>query len=497
MQQIGLDKYIQFFQTGLPAEHMVNPGGILTTGRSGMQWTERLGDWRRFDRVQSKALAAAIESLIIAGDLLPGDRLPPERGFAERIGVSRTLVVSAYASLRDAGWVRSRQGSGTEVARGVPGHVAATRRPQRSGNPMTTRRTMDRTLIDLSIATAIPDPAWLTLSPGARTAMLQEYAYQPQGMLALRERIAARYDMAGIPTTPSQILVTTGAQQAISLIAQRYAAKQPVLMEVPTYFGAIDCFRAAGALLRPVPIERTGEGPQGMIRRIAAGEAALAYICPTIQNPTGLIWSVAERRAVVRAAAASETLLIVDDSLSDLAFHEAPPTPAMFRPDAPVVTIGSLSKTLWGGLRIGWLRAHEDIVTALAGDRLVHDLGSSLVSSAMACDLLDRYDALLAARRATLAAQRDACVRVLRERLPEWQFAIPQGGMFLWIGIPGGDAGRFVQHALEQKVVLTPGSGMFAGPGRPDMFRLSFAAGGPVWQEVADRLVAAWSAFRE
>ncbi len=462
-----------------------------------MQLAQRIGDWRRFDRIRSKALAGAIESLILAGELLPGSRLPPERAFAKRLGVSRTLVVSAYALLRDAGWAESRQGSGTRVVRGVPGHVAATRRRTRSGNPMAGRVIDDKPVIDLSIAIAAPDPAWFNLSPGARTAMLQEYAYQPQGMATLREKIAARFCRQGIPTFPAQILVTTGAQQALSLLAQRYAAGQKALVEVPTYFGAIDCLRAAGATLLPVPVERRIGGPAEMARRVAAGDGDFVYVCPTVQNPTGITWSVSERRVFARAVAASGTLAVIDDSLSDLAFDGAPPTPALYASQAPIVTVGSLSKTLWGGLRIGWLRATDEIVAALASDRLVHDLGCSLVSSVIACDLLDRYDKLLHVRHLGLREQRDACAAALRRHLPQWRFEVPAGGLFLWVHLPRGDADAFAHLALEHGVRLTPGSGMYAGTAEPHRLRISYAATGDVWEEAAQRLAAAWHAFGE
>ena len=234
-----------------------------------------------------------------------------------------------------------------------------------------------------------------------------------------------------------------------------------------------------------------------MTRRSADGDGGFAYVCPTVQNPTGLTWNVSERRAFARAVAASGALAVVDDSLSDLAFHASPPTPVYYAPQASIVTVGSLSKTLWGGLRTGWLRAGEDIVAALASDRLVHDLGCSLVSSAIACDLLDRYDKLLRTRHVALLAQRDACAAALRRHLPQWRFAVPDGGLFLWVRIPHSDADAFVRHALEYGVVLTPGSGMYAGPAEPGMLRVSYAAAGDVWEEAAKRLAAAWHAFRE
>ncbi|HYD80463.1 MAG TPA: PLP-dependent aminotransferase family protein [Paucimonas sp.] len=460
---------------------------------------ERLGDWRRFGGVRSRALAAALEALILEGDLPAGTRLPPERRFADRLGVSRTLVVAAYTALRDAGWIASRQGSGSYVAKGPPGYAAATRRRQSMRNPMALRPGAGGAVIDLSLAAAMPDPAWLHLSPAARGEILTEYPYQPQGMPRLRERIAAHLSRQGVPSEPAQILVTGGAQQAISLLAARYGGNgRRVLIEEPTFFGAIDCLRAAGAELAPVPIERSAGGPAAMIAAMSAagsGKFAMAYICPTVQNPTGTTWSAAERRALVRAAARSDTLLVIDDSLSDLAFHGAPPSPAHYDLDAPVATIGSLSKTLWGGLRVGWVRANAAIVAALTADRLTQDLGGSSINAAIACDLLDRYDALLKARRAALRRQRDAWIAALRRHLPEWRFTVPDGGMFLWVRLPHGNADDFVPLAREHGVLLTSGSVLTVRGTAENRIRISYAQPAPVWDEAARRLRAAWDAF--
>jgi len=204
---------------------------------------------------------------------------------------------------------------------------------------------------------------------------------------------------------------------------------------------------------------------------------------------------VAERRALAQAAARSGTLLVIDDSLSELAFQTAPPSPAHYCAGAPIITIGSLSKTLWGGLRIGWLHADEAIVAALVGDRLMHDLGGSTISSALACDLLDRYDALLPRRRVALQRQRDECIAALRRHLPAWQFSIPDGSMFLWVRVPGLDADAFMRHALTHGVLITAGSAMTVHGEASDYLRISYASTALVWEHVMQRLKQAWESF--
>ena len=467
-----------------------------------MNLIERLGNWQRFHKTRSRALGAAIEALILEGGLPLGTALPAERIFAAQLGVSRTLVISAYATLREAGWLTSRQGSATRIAKLPPGHVAATHKPKTTRNPMSASITVNDAVIDLSIACAVPDAAWLTLSPATRGAVLTEHPYQPQGLLALRQRIAARLCRQGITSQASQILVTSGAQQAIALLAARYASDgRHVLVEQPTYFGAIDCLRSAGARLVPVNIARVESAPhnertpRAMIEAVAAGGADMAYVCPTNQNPTGLTWTASERRALALAAARSGTLVVIDDSLSELAFHPVPPSPAHYCTHAPIVTINGLGKTLWSGLRIGWLRADDTIVSALTGDRLTHDLGGGTLGSAIACDLLDHYDKLLNGRCVALQVQRDACIAALRQYLPQWRFAVPDGGMFLWVRVPGLDSDAFARHALTYGVLIAAGSAMTVEGGASEFLRISYAQTGVVWMHAAQRLKQAWESF--
>ncbi len=186
--------------------------------------------------------------------------------------------------------------------------------------------------------------------------------YDPVGVPRLREAIAARFAARGVPTDASQILITNGALHALDLLLRLLAGSgSRVLTELPTYSGAIDAIRASAARLLPVPLAPGGgwdvEALQAALRQNAPG---LAYLIPDFHNPTGALTGDAERRAVLRAARQAGTTVIVDETFVDLGFTRAA-TPAAAI-DPAVVTIGSLSKTVWGGLRIGWIRARADLV---------------------------------------------------------------------------------------------------------------------------------------
>lgn len=424
-------------------------------------------------------LADALRGLILSGELLPGDRLPTERSLAVDLSLSRSTIVAAYSRLAEGGWITPRQGQGTTVSSGPPGHIASAKRHSQLGSPALARRRSTEQLpwIDLSLATAVPDPAWLIPSDGSMQLILREGAYQPEGMLALRQRIAARYCAQGLPTTPEQLLVCTGAQQAISLVAQQYlGAGDVVLLEEPNYFGAIDVFRASGARLLGVPVRARGAHAQGFIETLERLRPKLSYVCPGLHNPTGTTWSASACARLGRAAARSGSLLLLDDSLVDLRFSAAP-RPLLPAPGAAVVHIGSLSKTLWAGLRIGWLRAPTAaLYEQLRRAKVCADIASSTLSSAIACDLFDRLDALIAPRRTSLQDQSQALLQALHEHLPDWQVRAPEGGLFLWVKLPahGPRAAEWVTGAEKLNVRLTPGSALAVGGGGDDYIRLAF-----------------------
>lgn len=424
------------------------------------------------------ALATALQGLILQGELLPGDRLPPERRLAELLAMSRSTVVAAYGRLAEQGWISARQGQGTTVSAGPPGHIARSRRQVRLGNPALRRELSaeNASWVDFALATAVPELAWLQPSAATASLVLRESAYQPEGMLPLRERIAARYSRQGLATTPDQVLVCAGAQQAISLIAQQYLAPgDRVLLEVPNYFGAIDVFRSCGALLDELPVRAQAAHAANYAAALASGRHKLAYVCPGLHNPTGLSWSRDAGERLSRRAASGSTLLLVDDSLADLHFGAVPaplPAPAA----APIVHIGSLSKTLWAGLRIGWLRAPAAMVDTLRRAKANADIACSTLSAALACELLDRYESLLLPRRRQLQTQAEQLREALQRHLPGWRLPMPEGGLFLWARLPaqGPDAEAWTQAAAAAHVRLTPGTAMSAGPGFERHLRLAF-----------------------
>ncbi|MBV9507146.1 MAG: PLP-dependent aminotransferase family protein, partial [Acidobacteriia bacterium] len=432
-----------------------------------------LGAWSAGKGSLQQKLARALIQIVREGALNPGSRLPSERELARALTISRTTVVAAYDTLRDGGWVESRTGSGTRVSKSSVVNAArgAAQAGALAASPLLglLSSNQDEDLIDFVLGAPLPlaglSTDRFTPAPEEYAALINDTRYYALGLPALRQGIASYYSQAGLATRPEQILVTNGAQQGISLCAGLYLQRgDSALLEDPTYFGALDAFRAAGARLAGLAVESDGISPATLRQRIVATSPRLIYLTPTFQNPTGALMPRLARKEVARITAELGVPVIDDCTFFDLALEGSPPPPiAAFAPDAPVITIGSVSKLIWPGLRIGWVRAPEPIVEKLARLKSAMDLGSPLLTQAVAARLLSEVESIRDLRRQQLKPRRDLLASLLRNRLPNWKFRMAAGGLFLWVKLPAGDARQLAQTALRHGVVILPGPLMSPG----------------------------------
>jgi DNA-binding transcriptional MocR family regulator len=448
---------------------------------SGPALADLLGRWPAADGPLYRLLAARLGRLADTGSLPPGMRLPPERELAIALSVSRNTVAMAYQLLRDDGMAESRQGSGTRI---VPHRTtpAATHRANGFFTGMLeTSDGIDLTLAAVEcapqVAAALDDPSSL-LSAAERRALTAGSGYLPYGLPRLRAAIAdvltARH---GIATTPEQVVVTTGGQQALDLLIRtEVVTGQAAVAEDPTFPGVLDALHRAGA--RPVGV------PPGDVGRlagvIATHSPALVCLIPTHHNPTGRVMPAADRQALVALAARHPGVTFVDDmTLADVPLSDAPaPVPlAGLVPDSPnIVTVGSLSKLYWGGLRTGWVRAHAGIAARLAAAKAASDLGSPAFAQGIVAALMSgQHDEIAKWRAEWLLPRYEAMAAALRCELPGWEWAAPSGGLTIWARLPGGaDSGAFAQAALRQGVAVVPGRLLSAGGGGSSHVRLAF-----------------------
>ncbi|MFD4294993.1 PLP-dependent aminotransferase family protein [Rhodococcus sp. NPDC058532] len=399
-----------------------------------------LGRWQP-DGVRSRdgrfpayrALADAVRLLIADGRIPLGVALPSERELAAALGLSRTTITAAYAALREDGYLVSRQGSRSTVA------VPARRMPPAS-DPIPGR------LLDLTCA-SMPAPAdalreVYAAALDALPAHLGGHGLAPLGTPELREAVARRYRDRGVPTDPDQIMITTGAQQALVLVLGLLAAPgERVLIDHPTYTNGIEAIRRRGALTVPVPLRLEARGWDLEGLRVAARQSAakLAYLVPDFHNPTGYCLDDAGRAELVRIAADTRMTLVIDETMTDLGLDAPTPTPvAAFARGtrADIVTLGSMSKAFWSGLRVGWIRADTATINALLAVRSALDMGTAVLEQLAAARLLADPDRLLAARRQQLRDRRGALLDALAADLPQWRCDPGPGGMALWVQLP-------------------------------------------------------------
>ncbi|MCW2757479.1 MAG: PLP-dependent aminotransferase family protein, partial [Nocardioidaceae bacterium] len=389
-----------------------------------------LGDFSRSPAF--RGLADGLRTLIAEGRVPVGARLPSERDLTRALGVSRTTVTRAYDLLREERYLTSRQGSGS-VTR-LPVSLVG-----RTDHLLGVADAPDGDRIDLTIATPMPPPGLLAAYERA-AARFGSYAagtgYYPTGVPALLEALAERYSARGLPTTPDQLVVVGGALAGLAAVAQVLVRPgDRALVELPTYPNPITTLRARSARLVTTPVDPEHGWDVDHALGAARG-ARLAYLVPDFHNPTGALMGTADRIRLGDGLTRLGVVPVVDESLVDTALDDDPlPLPfATFAPET--VTVGSASKSFWGGLRIGWVRAPRERVAAVRSARLSLDLASAPFEQLVLLELMADEAALRAERRTSLGASRAAARQAIADLLPDWQLHPARGGLSLWCRLP-------------------------------------------------------------
>ncbi|MFC7303659.1 PLP-dependent aminotransferase family protein [Streptomyces monticola] len=436
-------------------------------------------------------LAEAISTLILDGRIALHARLPAERALAAALNTSRTTITAVYDLLHERGYAHSRQGAGTWTALPegrAPSGIARLVAPRDAA---------------IDLARAAPELAGQTLTDALTqiTPEIAEHAltpgYHPYGLPELRAAIADRFTRRGLPTVPGQILVTSGAQHAFTLaLGLLCGPGDRVMTENPSYPNALDALRRARLRTVGVPVTDAGWDIEIIESTLRQSVPQLAYLIPDFHNPTGALMPESERARVLHAAARSGTWLVIDETLAELALDGPSPRPfaAHASPGSTgqIITVGSMSKTHWAGLRIGWLRAPARLVTELAGQRIAGDMGGSVLDQLLALALLARAGELLPQRLERLRRQRAALTAALAEHLPQWKLRQPPGGLSLWadLGEPIGSA--LAERAMEHGVRIESGACFATEPGLFEQrLRIPYTTPPDTLREAVQRLAAA------
>lgn len=446
---------------------------------------------------------------VSTGELPPGARLPSERDLASQLGISRTTVVSAYRELEARGLVRGHVGRGTFVCAG----------PVESGAPFAWRgkvavsaqRTLDSSL--RTLARHGSDRAVISLATGVGALdlipmdsfrlfadnVLRRGAHSAlglgptEGQPKLRRALANR---AGVPA--ERILVVNGAQQGLDLIARCLLDPgDTVIMDRPGYLGAIQVFRAAGATIVGWDIMRAD--PDELEDLLIRYRPKLLYTNPTFQNPTGRTLDIHERHNLLDLAVRYRLPVVEDDLYRDTWFS-TPPPPSLSRLDQHqlVIQVNTFSKTIAGGLRLGWISAAEPIIDQLALVKQRIDVATPSFEQLLIAEMLstNTYDEHLATIRVAHKQRHQVLLSAIHHHLPPGtlSYAPVDGGLYLWCAVGHGvDTRALLRLATEAGVVFVPGDVFYPtsadGSGRNEM-RLCFTSIPPAMIEEGIRRLA-------
>lgn len=401
-------------------------------------------------------LAERIRLLVVDGRVADGSRLPSERELATVLGVSRTTTTRVYAELREGGLLNSRQGSGSVVQ--VPFSASS------ASSLIVTPDDADT--IALTYAAPVgPHGLGRAFEAAVKKlpGLLATTGYLPDGLPVLRELLAQRYTDRGLRTDPEQIVVTSGAMGAISLLARALLSPgQRVIVEGASYPHGHDAFADAGGRLSALPVGDTPWEPAALAATLRSSAHRAAFFIPEFHNPTAAIMSDSERSAWAHELRRHDVIPVVDESLRDINLDgvELPPSYAAY--DSRALIVGSSSKSFWPGLRVGWIRAPRSLVMPLVQARMMDDLGSSAFDQLVLAELLTDGGQTAAAGRATLRAARDHLLSELARLLPDIDAPCPSGGLSLWVTLPGRFSSQLTAAAARHGLLLTPGPRFYA-----------------------------------
>jgi DNA-binding transcriptional MocR family regulator len=448
----------------------------------------------------ARQVVTYLRRAIDAGRLAGGARLPPIRDLARDLGVNRETVADAYRQLAALGLAESGVGRGTFVRGG-----ASRRAPAAPAAGPTFAATLSRTaaaaaalpVVDYDAPTGavrlerlVPDPALYPLDAYRRaieatlraegTAVL-DYG-DPRGHAELRRVLAERLAHVGIEASPEEIVVTGGSTQALAIAARAFCdAGDAVAVESPTYPGLLATLTSLGLRALPVPLAADGLDLDALEDLLARGGVRLVCTMPTFQNPTGLTTDVEHRRRLLAVATRHGVPVLEDDFQHDLrgSGRPAPPLRALDR-SGHVIHVGTFSKALFPGPRVGWLVASPDSVCAATALKRAMDLASSpLAQAALArfCRAGD-YDRHLRRVTRELALRHARAAAALARHLPAGSsFTRPEGGLALWVTLPEAlDTLALLPAAKERGVVYTPGALFYPDGRRSSSLRLAVGA---------------------
>ena len=467
------------------------------------------------DRQSAVPLYQQIETYlrqgILSGSLAADTRLPASRQLARDLGVNRITVENAYAVLETDGLIYSKMGSGTYVLTPDPLLVISKDKPGApwplwqqslelqdgsSKNKTSTERSTKavRHPQPISFASGIGDAHLFpaedfrkVLQTVMRRDGIAALDYgEPNGHAPLRETITHILASQGLQTRSENVLITAGSQQALSLVSQLLLKPGDVIMvESPTYSGALDLFHALGFKVVGIPVDRQGMQVEALEKLLQQHHPKLIYTIPTFHNPTGTCLSTSRRIELIVLADRYNIPILEDDFVGDLRYEgRSQPALKALDPGGRVIYVSTFSKILMPGLRVGFLVAEGPIYQRLVDFKRVNDLATStLIQRALEVYVtVGRYQSYLRRSCQTFRKRRDAMLSGIERHLSsEIKLDPPQGGLFIWLQLPENlSSASLLPLAWEEGVDFSPGNSFFPdGTGGDNWLRLNFVAQAP------------------
>ncbi|WP_046176150.1 aminotransferase-like domain-containing protein [Domibacillus indicus] len=445
--------------------------------------------------IKSDAVAGWIKEQIEGGRWSLGTKIPSQRVLAEELSVNRSTVVAALEQLKTDGIIQGIMGKGTIVANNTWSLLASL--------PSDNQRASQAAhsgIIDLSrgeLAEDVFPENYLNDVLGRLTGKINTLGYEERaGYEPLREAIASYMSRQGTPVSPSSILVVSGAMQGFQLIASGLLEQgSSILLEEPSYLYSIHTFQSLGMTLKGIPMDHEGLLPNSLQSVWASGQKGALYTIPCFHNPTGVLMSEARRKEILSYCSANRLPIIEDDIYRDL-WLDTPPPPSLKSQDSAgnVLYIGSLSKTLSPGLRIGWIAGSDSVIERLAGVKMQADYGTSSLSQRVAAEWLGEglYEHHLEYVRKELKKRRQAASASLERHLSDLaEWTIPDGGFFIWLRLNQNiSLKELYTEALNEGILFHPGSIYTEGSSRA--IRLSFGYASPGQFEEGVKRMRKW-----
>lgn len=443
-----------------------------------------------------------IRRQILSGELVSGFRLPPERKLAQSLGVNRTTVLNAYRELKAEGLVGSQVGNGTIVlskqeeldVKDMTSHEPAWNQifSQYSSN-FNSYIVQDllslanrKDVISFATGIASPETGPIEVLRGIEHEIIEAKNYRAllhtptEGFSSLREAVSKLMQKRGIYCNYDEVMLLSGSQQGIDLAARVFLDPGDiVVVEEPSFFPAIQAFRTIGARVMGVPIDENGMKIDILEQLLQRYRPKLIYTMPTFQNPSGTEMSLERRKRLVELASKYRVIILEDDAYGDLCYEGYPlPLLKSMDNDGYVIYLSTFSKSVYPGLRLGWLVAHKKIVKRFAAVKQIMDLHSNSLSQW----IIDRYisngglEKHLPKVCEEYSLRRDIMYDALLKYAPvglTWNK--PRGGYYIWCKLPMGvSASKLIQKAGEYKVVFVNGTPFFLSGQGEEYIRLNF-----------------------